>query len=316
MEFYVRSASIGSAGRQRQLRRALRAGLRCPEELAVGELVDPAVAEGIAAQQAPARQDRPPDRPELADRLHRVLRAGGVVAAAGRERRRDEALVEADGGDQQGGEEPFHDKRSSPGPTSSAQGGAQPILSLPLEQALDARAGDDHVVVPGLEAVGQLPEGLADGPLHLVAGHRLADLPADGETQTRALARLVVAAGEGVEDEESVATGVALAIDAVEVAAPGESAPTGIRAALRRQRLRGEPLAALLTPAPENRAAGAGTAPGPETMGPGSLALLRLIGPLHQESPGREGRGHGSIGRALRREIPFPVLAAFCTEVG
>src|SRR5215210_1930412 len=84
------------------------------EETPVGELVDSPLAERIAPQQAPGGEDRPAERSELVDRLDRIARAGGVVAAAWAEGGRDPALVDADRSDQQRGEQPFHDKRSSP----------------------------------------------------------------------------------------------------------------------------------------------------------------------------------------------------------
>src|SRR5262249_58314655 len=130
-------------------------------------------------------------------------------------------------------------------------------------------------------------ERLADRPLHLVPGYGLPDLPSDRKAEPGAVARTVLTAGEGVEDEKAVAARVPLPVDAVEVAAPGEAAPTRIGAAVRRQRLRSEPLAALLPPAAQDRAARAGSAPRPESVGPGSLALLRLVGPLHRQSPPR-----------------------------
>src|SRR4051794_37759556 len=112
----------GRLGRPMMMTSSLRAGRGAPEEPAVGDFVDTAVAEGIAAEQAPAGQDGPPHRAQLADRLHRVLRAGRVIAAARGEGGGNEALVEADGRDQQRGERPFHDKRSSPpSSTSSAR---------------------------------------------------------------------------------------------------------------------------------------------------------------------------------------------------
>src|SRR5215207_7599005 len=116
------------------------------------------------------------------------------------------------------------------------QGGAQTLLSLPLEQPLDTGPGDDHVVVPRLEAVRELPERLPDRALHLVPGHRLADLPADGEAEPGAVVRILLAAGERVEHQEAVAAGVALPVDAIEVAAPGETAAASIRTALGGQR--------------------------------------------------------------------------------
>jgi hypothetical protein len=80
---------------------AFRARLAASEESPIGDLVDAAVAERIAAEESPAGEERASDGAELADRLHRVLGAGRVVAAARGEGRLDEALIEADRGDQQ-----------------------------------------------------------------------------------------------------------------------------------------------------------------------------------------------------------------------
>src|SRR6478672_11628673 len=92
---------------------AFRAGRRAPEQVPVLELVHPALAPGVAAQQAPGGEDRPAQRAELADRLHRVAGTGRVVAAARREGGGDPAPVDPNWGDQDRGQEPFHDKRSS-----------------------------------------------------------------------------------------------------------------------------------------------------------------------------------------------------------
>src|SRR6266540_6656195 len=111
----------GTAGRWEDWNlRSLGASGSVTEEAPIGELVNAAVAERVAAEQPPAGQDRAADRAQLADRLHGVGGAGGVVAAARAEGRRDEALIEADRGDQDGGRQPFHDKRSSSGASTSS----------------------------------------------------------------------------------------------------------------------------------------------------------------------------------------------------
>ena len=56
-----------------------------PQREARRDGVEAAVAEGVAAQQAPGAQDRAPGRPEAVDRLRRVGRAGRLIAAAARE---------------------------------------------------------------------------------------------------------------------------------------------------------------------------------------------------------------------------------------
>src|SRR4051794_32816995 len=60
--------------------------------------VVPAMAERIAAQQAPGGEHRPSEDAIGLHRLHRVFRATRVVLAATRKRRRDHPLVDADRG--------------------------------------------------------------------------------------------------------------------------------------------------------------------------------------------------------------------------
>ena len=79
---------------------------------AVRDVVDTARAEGVAAEQPPPGEHGAAGGSQLADRLRRVVRAGGLIAAAARQSGRDPALVGANGGEQQRGQEPFHDKRS------------------------------------------------------------------------------------------------------------------------------------------------------------------------------------------------------------
>ena len=66
-----------------------------------------AVAERVAARQAPGGEDRAAHDAELADRLRRVGRAGRLVLAAARQGGRDEALVEPDRGEDDRGSERF-----------------------------------------------------------------------------------------------------------------------------------------------------------------------------------------------------------------
>src|SRR4051812_2145346 len=69
--------------------------------------IEAAVAEGVAAQQAPARQERAASRAEAADRFRRVGRAARLVATTAWHRRGDPALV----GDDQGEQQAFHVER-------------------------------------------------------------------------------------------------------------------------------------------------------------------------------------------------------------
>src|SRR5215213_9992513 len=92
---------------------ALGAAGSLAEQPPIRDLVNPAGVEGSTAEQPVGGEDRAPDRPQLADRLGGVLRAGRVVAAARRSGGGDEALIEANGSEQHSGDQPFHDKRSS-----------------------------------------------------------------------------------------------------------------------------------------------------------------------------------------------------------
>ena len=61
-----------------------------------GDLIEPAVAEGLQRTSRQAARTAPADYAELTDRLRRVGRAGRVVLAAARERGRDQALSRPD----------------------------------------------------------------------------------------------------------------------------------------------------------------------------------------------------------------------------
>src|SRR5262245_15565296 len=97
-------------------------------------------------------------------------------------------------------------------------------LTLPLDQAFCPGPGDDDVVVIAREAVGERPEGLAHRPLHPVPLDRLPNLAPDRDPEAPGAFAALVGAAEGVEDEEAVAAGGTLAVDAVEVAAAREPA--------------------------------------------------------------------------------------------
>ncbi len=75
-------------------------GAASPDDAAqVRHRVVAAAAHGGAAQQPGQRQTAAPPQTVPGDRLVAVLRAGGLVAAHGRQRRRDPALVRANGGE-------------------------------------------------------------------------------------------------------------------------------------------------------------------------------------------------------------------------
>ena len=110
--------------------------------------------------------------------------------------------------------------------------GLDAVRPLALDQRSGIVAGDDDEVELWRKAVGQGPEGLANRSLYRVSLDCAAHFAAHGQAETDVLRLFfgrpgfgVVRAGEGVEDEEAVRVRAALAIHAVEVAAPGE-APT------------------------------------------------------------------------------------------
>src|SRR5690349_2087893 len=72
--------------------------------------IEAAVAEGVAAQQAPGCQQCPTNHPEAANRLGGIVRAARLVATAAREPGRDPSLIEANRGEKR----PFHVERFFP----------------------------------------------------------------------------------------------------------------------------------------------------------------------------------------------------------
>ena len=301
VEFYVGSGGwIRLEPAEPAVRRPLRPGGRVPEEAPVRELVDAAVAERVAAQQPPAGQDRPADRTELANRLDRVGRAGRVVAAARREGRvRSSAGRARIGAISSALEQAFHDKRSSARGVlhELRQRAADAILTLTLEQTLRPRPGDDHVVASAAGSARRAPRTprgrhaspcsgsrpcRSSGPPRARAARRPRTRPRGGRRSRRPGSGWRTSCPLGRRDRSRRS---------------GRDGGGGHRGGPRRPTLGSEALAALLTPAPQDRATGTGTAARSKPVGPGSLALLRLVGPLHRKGPNREGEGHGSIGR-------------------
>ena len=193
-----------------------------------------AVAERVAARQAPGGQDRAADDAQLANRLHGVGRAGGLVLAAARERRRDQALVEADRGEDDG-EQPrvsrftLQVRRFRPP--------ARPLRPAPAS-AVATPAGPSRSTRPATSgratSTKSWPRGSvssSDQNASLSARFTafLSTAPPTlrlTETPSRTSSSIVVglAAGERVEDQEAVGVGAALAVDAVEVAAARQAA--------------------------------------------------------------------------------------------
>src|SRR6476469_4017552 len=106
------------------------------------------------------------------------------------------------------------------------QVGGQAWRPLLREQILDLGPGDDHEVMAGRKILGDRPEGLAQGSLHLVPLDRAADLAADRDAKTYFLALLVLA-GELVEHQVAGRMRGAVAIDAVELAASRKAPSLG-----------------------------------------------------------------------------------------
>ncbi len=133
------------------------------------------------------------------------------------------------------------------------------------------------------EPVGERPERLAQGPLHPVALDRAADLAARRDAEPD-VGVVLVAAGEAVEDQ------VAVRVRGRPRGRRGRTrrCATGADACAPRRRpppsLRRQALPALAAPALEDRPAAAGAHPRAEPVGPGPLALLRLVGPLHRSA--------------------------------
>ena len=127
---------------------------------AVRDRVEAAVAEGVAAQQAPGGEQEAADDAEALDRLDRVGRAGRLVAAAPGSRRGDPALVGARSGPGRS-----VSRGTPPGERLFAGSAVDAGGALALDQVADLGAGDDDEVVALGQAVGEAPERLAQGPL-------------------------------------------------------------------------------------------------------------------------------------------------------
>ena len=105
-----------------------------PQGEAVGDRVEAAVAERVAAQQAPGGEQQRRGSAEAADRLGRVGRAGRLVAAAARQGGRDPALV---GGDRR------QQERVSRGtlPAAGRRASASSMLACDARRRPRARSG-------------------------------------------------------------------------------------------------------------------------------------------------------------------------------
>src|SRR3954447_6682875 len=109
------------------------------EERAVGDRLVAALAERVAAQQAPAGEDRAAHDAELANRLFGVGGARRVVLAAPPQVRQDEASVKGDRAE----EDAFHVLRSPPAIPASSRSSfsAWPTPGVPSRSTRPATSG-------------------------------------------------------------------------------------------------------------------------------------------------------------------------------
>ena len=211
-----------AAGRRRR-RGAAVAAL---EERLVRQRVVAAVAPGVAAQQAPARQHEPAQRSVGPHGLDRVVRARRQVLAAARERRRDEALVEADRREYEGAHGALVLAPAEPG-HELGQRAAHPVRAVALGELERVGAGDDDVVGGVGQALGLGPERLAQHALDAVALDGAADAPRDRQPEARAGVGLVVRARERVEHEVAIALRAPLPVHALELGAARQASALG-----------------------------------------------------------------------------------------
>ena len=131
-----------SRGPRDELRRAAGrrrrggAALARLEQRLVRDRVVAAVAERVAAQQAPAREHEAARRAVGAHRLDGVVRAGRQVLAAPRQQRRDEALVEADRREQEGA----HGAQPLPPPSPETSSERAPRIPAVPSRSASSRA--------------------------------------------------------------------------------------------------------------------------------------------------------------------------------
>ena len=268
------------------------------EEAAVGELVDAAVAPRVAARQAPGGDDRAADNAELTHGLDRVGRAGRVVLAAVRQRRRDQAPVERAPGARSSSrrararaESGFVTRtvsRVTPprAPTRRAARRAPPPAgrSLTLDQTCRVRAGDEDEVVTGGQPRSSAQKASRRARLTALRSTapptlRLTEIPSRSSPSAPSRSARGTRRGRGSGSRASGRRG-----------RRGRShrCATGGRASCARvigvaygvRRLRPLRRRRRITSRPAAR-----PHPGPEPVGACALALLRLPGALHEEAP-------------------------------
>ena len=267
-----------------------------------------AVAERVAAREAPGGQDRAADdarargsparrRPS---RWARTCSGAGAPArssagrgGSGRGRSRAAARFTCYGSKLDG-------SARQPGLCGQLlERGRDPAGTLALDQAGDVGTRDEHEVVATREARRPATRRPLSAPAsrHFSLRRRrpCGSPRRRGEPRRD---RRPAAARERVEDQEAVGVRAALPVDAVEVAAARQAtAPAPLA---RRPRSRRQPLATLAAPALDDLAAAARAHAGAEPVGPGALALLGLVGPLHDRR-GSIGPPRGSTEVAKRQ---------------
>src|SRR5690242_16173234 len=100
------------------------------------------MAPRVTAQQSPAREDAAAHEAMATERLHRVLRARGVVLAGGREERAKRDAVEPDEADPEERGRAGHDRHAATAPVcSSSSSTRSPSQSKPFVSAASTRPG-------------------------------------------------------------------------------------------------------------------------------------------------------------------------------
>ena len=288
------------------------------EQAPVGELVDAAVAERVAAHHPPGGDDRAahdarapaPPGPRRSSSSGSTCSAapGSARSASGRacsgSRKTSRSARETA---RSAGCRAFHvlrRLRARRRRAARARRGSTPrVPSRSTRPATSGRATSTKSCSAGKLGV-EAPEGLAQRPLDRVALHGPADLAADRDPERGPRRASDAGARERVEDQEAVGVRAAVAIDAVEV--PAARQPAALAALAHPGEpidLRRQPLAAL-------GAGGAGARRGPERVRirarkpwvRRALALLRLPGALHRIGQSTDGASEVAPSPACSRD--------------
>ena len=224
----------------------------------------------------------------------RVARAGRLVLAAARKRRRDHAAGRAGSGRSRPRAQRSVMPASARPRLGSTQLAAQlgagtPVQTLALGQLARVRAAPTITTSCAVAAAWRLARSNASRSSRLTGCGRRRRRPCATPTG-RGAARLAGSSPsprERVQDEVPVAVRAALAVDALELGAARQAAalgPARRRTSGRQRPLArsdGESLAALGAAALERQPAGRVLHARAEPVRAGALALLGLVGPLH-----------------------------------